>query len=55
MKNWIKFFFGSFFSNKITVEGAKRNFANGALGFILSFFIILVGLVCGNIAALLLC
>lgn len=52
MKNWLKFFFGSFFSNKITVEGAKHNFANGALGFILSFFIILVGLVCGNIAAL---
>jgi len=48
MKDWAKFFFGSFFSNKITMEGARRSFGNAVLGLFLAIILIFAGVVGGH-------
>ena len=43
MKKWIRFFGLSFFSDKISREGAKRGYTNVLLGLILAFALIIAG------------
>ena len=45
MKNWFKFFFLSFFSNKISKDGTKRGFTNLFLSLILTLVFLCVGIV----------
>ncbi len=48
MKKWIKFFFLSFFSHKLSKEGAKRGYTNFVLGLILAFVFLWAGFVGGD-------
>ena len=45
MKNWFRFFGLSFFSDKISKEGAKRGYTNVFLGLLLAFAFIWAGFV----------
>ena len=49
MKKWFKFFTLSFFSHKLSKEGARRNYSNFFLGFILTLVFIWTGYVLGDI------
>ena len=49
MKKWFKFFAFSFFSHKISKEGARRNYSNFFLGFILALVFIWTGYVLGDV------
>ena len=48
MKKWFKFFGLSFFSNKISKEGAKRGYTNFFVGLVLALILLWVGLVGGD-------
>lgn len=48
MKKWLKFFFLSFFSNKISRDGARRGYANFMLGLILALAFLWSGFVGGD-------
>lgn len=48
MKKWFKFFGLSFFSNKISKEGAKRGYTNFFVGLVLALIFLWVGLVGGD-------
>lgn len=48
MKKWIRFFCLSFFSDKISKEGAKRGYTNVFIGIILSFVFLWAGFVGGD-------
>jgi len=43
MKSWLKFFFGSFFSDKLSAEAAKRNLWNSLLSVTLMTLILCTG------------
>ena len=45
MKKWIRFFFLSFFSDKISKEGARRGYTNVLIGLVLAFALLWSGLV----------
>ena len=47
MKDWLKFFTGSFFLDKYALEGAGRRLVNAVLGLFLSFLFIYTGLTVG--------
>lgn len=51
MKNWAKYFFGSFFSNKIAFSGTDRSVWNGILSFALALIIMLSVSIGGVFAA----
>ena len=48
MKKWFRFFFCSFFSHKSSKDGAKRNYANFFLGFVIALVFLWVGFVGGD-------
>ena len=48
MKKWFRFFFCSFFSHKSSKDGAKRNYANFFLGFVMALMLLWVGFVGGD-------
>ena len=48
MKKWLRFFCCSFFSHKLSKEGAKRDYANTFLGFILALMLLWVGFIASN-------
>lgn len=48
MKKWLKFLGLSFFRHKIAKEGARRDYANAFLGFVLALVFIWVGLFTGD-------
>lgn len=52
MKSWAKFFFGSFFSNKIAGGGEERGILNTILAILLALIIIWAGVYAGASAAL---
>lgn len=52
MKSWAKFFFGSFFSNKIANGGEERGILNTLLGILLALIIIWAGFLAGAAASL---
>lgn len=45
MKNWLKFFFFSFFSNKRSKEGVKRGYTNLFLSLILALIYLCIGVI----------
>lgn len=49
MKDWLKFYFGGFFSNKIARTGAERRSLNAILSCLLAFFLICLGLLVGYV------
>ncbi len=51
LTNWLKYFFGSFFSHERSRECEWRSVANVALSMLLSFLILLLGLNSGHIVA----
>lgn len=51
MKEWIKFYFGGFFSNKRLAEASSRSFWNTVLSLFLTFVIVWGGLSVGYIAS----
>ena len=52
MKKWLRFFGLSFFSDKISKEGAKRGYTNVFIGLILTFAFLWVGFVGGDLLPL---
>ena len=48
MKKWLRFFFLSFFSDKISKEGAKRGYTNFLIGLILALSFLWMGYVGGD-------
>ena len=48
MKKWIRFFCLSFFSDKISSEGARRGYTNVFVGLILSFILLWLGFLGGD-------
>ena len=52
MKKWLRFFCLSFFSDKISKEGAKRGYTNVFIGLILTFAFLWVGFVGGDLLPL---
>ena len=48
MKKWFRFFFLSFFSHKLSKEGAKRSYTNVFLAFLLALVCIWAGFVGGD-------
>ncbi len=48
MKKWFRFFFLSFFSNKLSKEGEKRGYTNLFLGLLLSFAFLWMGVFGGE-------
>ncbi len=48
VKDWLKYFFGSYFSHKIASEGSKRSFGNAVLGLLLMFVLLFAGLIAGH-------
>ncbi len=52
MKNWLKYFFGSFFSHKLTKEGTNRSSMNSFLSVILSLVILSLSLAFGRNVAI---
>lgn len=48
MKKWFKFFGLSFFSHKLSKEGAKRGYANVFLGFVLALIFLWAGFIGGD-------
>lgn len=51
MKDWLKFYFGGFFSGKRLKEAPSRSFWNTVLGLLLSFILVWAGLSVGYIAS----
>lgn len=49
MKKWLKFFFLSFFSDKVSKDGAKRGYANFLLGLTLALALIWAGYIGGEV------
>lgn len=49
MKKWFKYFFLSFFSHKLSKEGAKRSYTNCFLGFIFALLFLWSGFVGGDV------
>ena len=52
MKKWLRFFCLSFFSDKISKEGAKRGYTNFLLGLIISLLFLWAGYVGGDLLPL---
>ena len=52
MRKWLRFFCLSFFSDKISKEGAKRGYTNVFIGLILTFAFLWVGFVGGDLLPL---
>ena len=52
MKKWLRFFFCSFFSDKISKDGAKRGYTTFFVGLILAFAFLWAGYVGGDILPL---
>ncbi len=48
MKKWFRFFFLSFFSDKISKEGARRGYTNVFVGLIFSFVLLWLGFLGGD-------
>ena len=52
MRNWLRFFFCSFFSDKISKDGSKRGYTTFFVGLILAFAFLWAGYVGGDILPL---
>ena len=52
MRNWLRFFFCSFFSDRISKDGAKRGYTTFFVGLILAFTFLWAGYVGGDILPL---
>ncbi|MBD5131305.1 MAG: hypothetical protein HDT28_01730 [Clostridiales bacterium] len=51
MVAWLKFYFLSFFSNRISKEGATRSIANSIVSLVLAFMVICCGLIAGYVVS----